>query len=294
MSTFDLSRCTLCPRNCGADRYNTAGACGEGAEMRIAKTMLHRWEEPCISGSDPDRGSGAIFFSGCPLKCVFCQNKAISRGGVGEIYSPSRLADEMRRLESDGAYNINLVSPTHFYPQIISALDIYRPALPIVVNTGGWEKPETISSLRGCADIFLTDFKYGTDDTAKAYSACAEYAETATAALKEMVKLTGAPVFDDDGMLRRGTIVRHLILPGCRKDSAAALERIYEAVGSKDIVLSLMSQYTPDFAPPNISALRRRITTFEYEYVRDAALSMGFSGYSQDISSAKSSYTPDF
>lgn len=291
---FDLSKCEVCPRRCGADRYSTPGACGEGADIRVAKVMLHQWEEPCISGSDSSRGSGAIFFSGCPLKCVFCQNKAISRGGVGEIYSTEQLSEEFKLLEAQGAYNINLVSPTHFTPQIIKALDIYRPKLPVIFNTGGWERPETISALSGYADIFLTDFKYGSNETARKYSACVEYIETAAAALKEMVHITGAPVFDSKGMLCRGTVIRHLILPGCRKDSVTALEKIAETVAPSSIILSLMSQYTPDFAPKNIPSLCRRVTTFEYEYVRDAALSMGFDGYSQDVSSAKRAYTPDF
>lgn len=291
---FDLSKCSVCPRECGADRYTAAGACGEGADMRIAKTMLHRWEEPCISGNDDSRGSGAVFFSGCPLKCVFCQNKEISRGKKGGIYSPEQLAEEFKKLISLGAYNINLVSPTHFIPQIIEAIKIYRPSVPVIFNTGGWEKAESIAALDGYADIFLTDFKYGSNETARAYSACGEYVETAASALREMVRITGSPQFDSDGMMRRGTIVRHLILPGCRKDSVAALERVAETVSPKDVILSLMSQYTPDFAPKNIPRLCRRITTFEYEYVRDAALSLGFDGYSQDTASAQRSYTPDF
>ncbi len=291
---FDLSKCDVCPRRCGADRYNAVGVCGEGADMRIAKIMLHRWEEPCISGNDSDRGSGAVFFSGCPLKCVFCQNKAISCGGAGKVYTPQELAEEFKKLETSGAYNINLVSPTHFLPQIIETLELHRPAIPVVFNTGGWERAEAVSELAGYAGIFLTDFKYGSNEIARAYSACAEYVGTAAAALKEMVRITGKPRFDSDGMLKSGTIVRHLILPGVRRDSVSALERIAEAVPPDSVILSLMSQYTPDFAPKSIPALCRRVTTFEYEYVRDAALSMGFDGYSQDVSSAKSAYTPDF
>lgn len=290
----ELENCRICPRLCGINRYISKGACGEGADIRIAKIMIHKWEEPCISGSDEKRGSGAVFFSGCPLKCVFCQNKDISRGGKGEIYTPHELADRMKSLEDSGAYNINLVSPTHFIPQIKRALDIYHPSIPIVFNTGGWERAETTASLKGYADIFLTDFKYGSNDTAKAYSACGEYLETAKSALREMVKITGKPEFDNDGMLMRGTIVRHLILPGGRRDSVKALEAVAKTVDPKNVLLSLMSQYTPDFAPESIPALRRRITTFEYEYVRDAAIKLGFEGYSQDISSARRAYTPNF
>lgn len=262
--------------------------------MRVARTMLHKWEEPCISGTDPERGSGAVFFTGCHLKCVFCQNKVISRGGEGEVYSPRRLAEEMQKLEQAGAYNINFVSPTHFTSQIIEAMDIYRPRVPAVFNTGGYELASTVEALEGYADIFLTDFKYGDDAYAAGLSACEDYVSYAAEALKAMVRVAGKPRLSEDGMMRGGVIVRHLVLPGGRHDSVIALRRVADAVGAENVILSLMSQYTPEFAPESMKSLRRKVTTFEYESVRSAALEMGFQGYCQDASSAKSCYTPDF
>lgn len=290
---YNKEKCNICPRECGADRTRKNGFCGCPDVMLVNKVMLHRWEEPCISGADENRGSGAVFFSGCNLKCVFCQNRDISRGAEGEEFAPARLAEEMKKLEASGAYNINFVTPTHYYPQIIEALRIYRPRVPVISNTGGYEKAETVKALSGYFDIFLTDFKYGDDNLAKEYSKAPDYTSVALSALSEMVKITGRPEYGEDGMMKKGVIVRHLVLPGARKSSLEALKLVAETVGAENVVLSLMSQYTPDFAP-NISPLNRRITTFEYESVRDAALSLGFNGYSQDASSAKKSYTPDF
>lgn len=294
MKKFDPSNCTLCPRNCGADRTVGVGLCGEGQDMRISKIMLHRYEEPCISGSDPARGSGAIFFSGCPLHCVYCQNKKISCGGVGDIYSPERLAKEMKRLESMGAYNVNFVTPTHFIPKIIEALDIYRPGIPTVFNTSGYEKEETVIALTGYADIFLADLKYGTEELSNAYSKAPDYTDVAIKAISRMVEITGKAEFFADGMMKKGVIVRHLVLPGGRRDSEAALSRLADEVGADNILLSLMSQYTPEFAPEEFLKLRRRVTTFEYNYVQNIALELGFSGFGQDRQSATDIYTPDF
>lgn len=294
MKKIDISKCNLCPRECGTDRTVNAGLCGEGADMRISKIMLHRWEEPCISGSDPARGSGAVFFSGCPLHCVYCQNKEISCGGVGEIYSPARLAEEMKVLEARGAYNINFVTPIHFTHRIIEALDIYRPSIPTVFNTSGYERVETVKALEGFADVFLTDLKYGSGETAGRYSSASDYPEIALCAIEEMVNLAGGAAFDGDGMMKKGVIVRHLVLPGHRKDSEKALRLLKERVGTEGILLSLMSQYTPDFAPKGLKPLSRRVTSFEYNYVRDIALEMGFEGFGQDRQSAESAYTPDF
>lgn len=294
MKNFNISECDLCPRACKANRLAGIGLCGEGAEMRISKIMLHRWEEPCISGTDSARGSGAVFFSGCPLHCVYCQNKAISGGGEGEIYSPGRLAEKMRDLEERGAYNINFVTPTHFIHRIIEALDIYRPAIPAVFNTSGYERTETLEALRGYCDVFLADMKYGTEETAEMYSAAPDYPAVAVDAIAKMTEIAGEAVFDGDGMMKKGVIVRHLVLPGHRKDSQKALRLLKERVGTENIILSLMSQYTPDFAPEGMKPLTRRVTSFEYNYVRDLALEMGFEGFGQDRQSAKSAYTPDF
>lgn len=294
MENFDIRKCDLCPRNCGADRTAGPGICGEGQDMRISKIMLHKYEEPCISGNDKERGSGAIFFSGCSLHCLFCQNKKISGGGTGRIYSPAELAGEMKRLERDGAYNINFVTPTHFYHKITEALEIYRPDLPLIYNTSGYEKADTVKSLSGYADVFLTDLKYGTGEKALAYSKAADYPSVAAKALYEMVNTVGECRFSDSGMIKKGVIVRHLVLPGGRHDSVRALQLIKNTVGTEGILLSLMSQYTPEFAPEGIKELKRRITSFEYDYVRDAALELGFSGFGQERNSSNSIYTPDF
>ncbi|MBR6651226.1 MAG: radical SAM protein [Clostridia bacterium] len=293
---FNLTSCAVCPRECGANRYKNKGYCGEGADIRVSKIMLHHFEEPVISGKSDDlRGSGAIFFSGCPLHCVYCQNNAISHGGKGSILSTAQLADEMLRLEAMGAYNINLVTPTHFTPQIIDALDIAKPKLtiPVVFNTGGYEKAETITALDGYADIFLTDFKYGTSEMAKKYSAAPDYPQIAASALSQMFRITGEPVFKD-GLMKKGIILRHLVLPGGRHDSVAALRLASESVPTDKIILSLMRQYTPEFTPDSFKELKRRITTFEYNFVLNEAISLGFDGFSQDSSSATAVFTPDF
>ena len=294
MKKFNEKSCTLCPRECRADRTVGAGACGEGAEMRIAQVMLHRWEEPCISGADKKRGSGAIFFSGCPLHCIYCQNKDINAGGAGKTYTPRELSEIFKSLEDDGAYNINFVTPTHFTDKIIETLDIYRPNIPTVFNTSSYEKEETLEALSGYADIFLADLKYSSEEIAKKYSKAPDYPTVALRAIQKMVEITGKPQFDSDGMMTKGTIVRLLVLPGQRKDAVLSLERLKEAVGTEDGILSLMSQYTPDFAPSDCKELRRRTTTFEYEFVRDCAVELGFSGFGQDRQSSTSAYTPSF
>ena len=185
MKKFDEKCCTLCPRECKADRTVGVGICGEGAQMRIAKVMLHRWEEPCISGSDPKRGSGAVFFSGCPLHCIYCQNRDISSGGSGRTYTPLELSEILRMLEKEGAYNINFVTPTHFTDKIIETLDIYKPNLPIVFNTSSYERLETLDSLSGYADIFLADLKYSSEEISKKYSKAPDYPSVALDAIKK-------------------------------------------------------------------------------------------------------------
>lgn len=290
MSGLDILRCcTLCPRQCGADRTVGAGVCGGGENVRISKTMLHRWEEPCICG---DLGTLAVFFSGCALGCVYCQNKSIGHGGTE--YGLRALAELFTELAESGAASLDLVTPSHYAPQIAEALKMCRVSVPVVYNIGGYETCETVSGYMGRADIFLTDFKYGYAETAERYSLAADYPERAETALAEMYRITGEPVWGDDGLLKRGIVLRHLVLPGERRDSVKALERAAAAVPPSSVILSLMRQYTPDFAPREYRNLCRRVTTFEYEYVRDAALEMGFSGYSQDASSASAAYTPDF
>ncbi len=215
--------CNLCPRSCNAERYEEYGRgyCKMGTLPRIARAAPHMWEEPCISGT---KGSGTIFFSGCVLSCVFCQNNEISAGGKGKIISVSRLADQIKKLEQQGVHNINLVSPTPYIESVIEAFSIYKPAIPVVYNTGGYEKPETIKRLEGIVDIYLPDMKYISSELSSKYSHASDYAEYACASIAEMVRQTGRPVFDDNGIMQRGTIVRHLILPSNTKNSIAVLE----------------------------------------------------------------------
>lgn len=290
-----MSLCTICPRECSVDRSISLGYCGESDKTVISKIMLHHWEEPCISGKIRDKGSGAVFFSGCSLKCVYCQNRDISRGGNGKEYSAQALSDVFLSLQEQGALNINLITPTHFTLQIIEALALIKDRLyiPVIWNTSGYEKVSTVKLLQPYVDIFLTDFKYSSPKTALRYSAAENYCEVAEKALYEMINITGKPLFEND-MMKKGVIVRHLVLPGSYKESIEVLNIIERTVGHNNIVLSLMSQYTPEFLQKDYKELSRRITTFEYEKVSSYAVSIGFSGYFQSRSSASAAYTPDF
>lgn len=287
--------CRLCPRVCGVDRSRKIGYCGMGNKITAAKTMLHQWEEPCISGNG---GSGAVFFSGCVLRCAYCQNYEISAEKRGREITVERLAEIFLELQEQGAENIDLVNPTHFVPQIIKALRFAKKnglRLPIVYNSGGYEKAETLKTLDGLIDIYLPDVKYFDDELARRLSNAPNYFNTAMAAVEEMVRQTGKPVLEN-GKLIRGTIVRHLVLPNCYKDSVEIVKQLGERFGG-EILFSLMSQYTPFGqvkANPEFSKMNRRITTFEYNKVLDAAIEAGLDGYMQERSSAKEEYTPEF
>lgn len=289
--------CRLCPRECGADRVNNVGFCGMKRGVRVARAALHQWEEPCISG-DPDdsgqTGSGTVFFSGCVMRCVFCQNHEVSAGGFGKDLTVERLAGIFLELQERGAYNINLVSPTPFVPQIIRALDIAKPRLniPVVYNTGGYERVETLRALEGYVDIYLPDVKYYSDDLAVELSQAPRYFETAMNAVGEMLRQTGRPQFSGD-MLKKGVVVRHLVLPYHYRDSVEVIRRVGERFG-KDVLFSLMSQYTPFWKAKEIPRLNRRITTFEYRKALDAVYAAGLEGFMQERSSAREEYTPDF
>ena len=290
-------QCTLCPRKCRADRGNgERGFCGETAQLTAARASLHLWEEPCISGT---RGSGAVFFSGCVLRCVFCQNYDISSRGVGKPITVERLCGIFLELQAQGAHNINLVNPTHFTPQVIRALEAAKArglTLPVVWNSGGYELPETLRLLEGLVDVYLPDVKYYSDELARRLSAAPDYFETAMAALDEMLRQTGAPVFSPEGLLLKGVVARHLVLPWEYRDSIEVIKRLGERFGGK-ILFSLMSQYTPFGrvrTDPAFSRMNRRITTFEYQKALDAALEAGLTGYMQENSSAKEEYTPEF
>ena len=293
--------CTLCPRACGADRAaGQSGFCGADDRFLVARAALHHWEEPCLSGAPEDaRGSGTVFFSGCTLRCCYCQNSPISQQGVGKAITPERLAGIFLRLQQDGARNLNLVTATQYLPQVRQALESARAAgltLPVVYNTGGYETLAAVKALDGYVDIWLTDFKYASPELAERYSAARNYPAVAEAALRQMLRQTGAPVYDAEGFLQRGVIVRHLALPGCVQDSRTVLQtlaRIRRETGVP-FLSSLMSQFTPFYKAAEYG-LGRRITTYEYRKVVDEAVRLGLTdGYMQEKSSAREEYTPPF
>lgn len=287
--------CMLCPRMCGARRdLGQRGFCGAGKEVRAARAALHMWEEPCISGT---RGSGTVFFSGCQLKCVFCQNHGISQGGIGAPVTEDRLADIFLSLQEKGAHNINLVSATPHTETVMRVLDRLRGGalkIPVVWNSGGYERVETMRRLDGYVDIYLPDYKYCDSERAKKYSGAADYPETALAAIREMVRQTGKYASDTDGILQRGTVIRHLVMPGGRHDSIACVDAIAENFGTDAVLFSLMSQYTPFYRAHEFPEINRRVTTFEYESVCQHVRDHGFQGFFQEKSSAKEEYTPPF
>lgn len=311
------THCTLCPRRCAADRTVQQGLCGGGAQVKLARAALHLWEEPCLSGVaaqavcapvlgdavSPEeaakRGSGTVFFSGCPLGCCYCQNYRISAQNEGVTVSVERLAAIFLELQAQGAYNINLVSATQYLPWVLAALRLARPALriPVVYNTGGYETPEALAALDGFVDIYLTDIKYVSPALSALYSGADDYFSVASAAARAMLLQTGAPCFDAEGMLQRGTIIRHLALPGAVADSKAVLDFL-STLPRGSFLTSLMSQYTPCYkarTDARYKALARRISTWEYRQVVNYAIDLGLTdGYMQEKSSAREEYTPAF
>ena len=272
--------CKLCPRHCCARRAEgRAGLCGATAELRVARAALHFWEEPPISG---ESGSGAIFFSGCPLRCVFCQNHEISQEGFGLPVTTGRLAQMMLDLRDQGALNINLVTPSHYLPHVVEAVRLARGAglgLPIVCNTSGYETVEAVRALEGTVDVWLTDYKYASGELAGRLSRAADYPEVASAALAEMlrqVRAAGGRTEGPDGRMTRGIIVRHLVLPGHTDDSCAVLDRVWDLAGN-DVDISVMNQYTPNDACRAAGGdLARAVTDEEYELVLDHSDGLGF------------------
>lgn len=283
--------CTLCPRNCGAERTaeSGAGVCRMGTQPKIARAALHMWEEPCISGT---RGSGAVFFSGCGLRCVFCQNEAISQQGEGKIVTPARLAEIFRELEAQGAHNINLVTAAHFVPAVLEALSLYRPNIPIVYNSSGYESIETLRMLSGVVDIYLPDYKYIDPNMVAMLSGARDYPEVAFAAIAEMIRQTGAPVYDENGMMQRGTLIRHLVLPGLTGDSMKILTRIRDEFPG--IPVSLMGQYTPCGRALSMPGMDRKIKKKEYARVLAHMEAIGLDGYRQELGSADGAFIPSF
>lgn len=290
-----MDHCMLCPRKCGADRKNgNIGACGIGDGIFVARAAAHRFEEPPISGQN---GSGTVFFAGCSLRCIFCQNKEISRGAYGRSYDEAGLAKLLLTLAESGVHNLNLVTATHYTDKIAYVLQKFKPQLkiPVVWNSSGYENVETLKLLEGLVDVYLPDFKYISPDLAHACSGASDYAEIATEALLEMHRQVGAAQFDANGMMTKGMIVRHLLLPGCRQDSEAVLRHLAKILPVADIRLSLMRQYTPDFAPKDAPRnLLRRVTSFEYNKAAELAEALGFEGFLQDKTAATAAYTPNF
>lgn len=293
----ESAACNLCPRMCGAKRgAGEIGVCGQTDRLKAARAALHFWEEPCISGKE---GSGTVFFSGCNLHCVYCQNRSISTGAAGKEITVERLAEIFLELQAKGANNINLVTPGHFVPQIAAALSAAKAEglhLPVVYNTGSYEYAETLKRMEGLVDIYLPDFKYMDNELAERYSHAADYSDVAKAAIAEMVRQTGPVVFEggsEDDLLKRGTIVRHLVLPGCGEDSKKIIRYLHETYGDR-VYLSIMNQFTPA-GLEQYPELNRKVTKKEYEDVVDYAIAIGVEcGFIQEGETAKESFIPAF
>lgn len=284
--------CNLCPRKCNACRteHQGNGFCGAGTLPVVARVAPHFGEEPCISGT---KGSGTVFFSGCTLKCVYCQNYEISDGHKGIAVTPKELADCYKRLEEQGVHNINLVTADHYVNAVAESLDIYKPSVPVVYNCSGYTSPKTLSILDGLVDIYLPDFKYSDDALAIKYSSAPNYVNTASAAIKEMIFQVGTPVIDEDGMMKKGVIVRHLILPSHTKNSLGVLDIIKRSY-DKQVLVSLMCQYVPVNKAHDFPKINRTITRREYEKVKFELYALGLDGFTQDLTSASTDFIPDW
>ncbi len=287
--------CSICPRHCNVDRKVETGYCGVPEQPKISKAILHMWEEPCISGT---RGSGTIFFSGCNLKCIYCQNYHISQENFGKSVSLTRLNEIIKELESKGAHNINLVNPSHYTETICQVIGELKATgeltVPIVYNSNGYETVKTLKTLEGVIDVYLPDLKYSTGEAAFKYSKAKDYPEISKKAVLEMYRQVGSPVLDKDGIIRKGLIIRHLILPGHTKESLNVLDWISNNL-PKSVYVSLMSQYTPFYAAEKYPEINRPITRKEYEKVVNHLYRLGIEeGYVQERQSADVQYIPDF
>lgn len=287
-----LEECTACPRSCKAYRgaHEGEGFCRAGMLPKVARIAPHYWEEPCISGKN---GSGAVFFSGCTLRCAYCQNYEISARGFGKETTPRELAESYQRLEGQGVHNINLVSASHYIDAVLESLSIYKPRVPVVYNCSGYESVESLRRLKGYVDIYLPDFKYADDEKALRYSSAPGYRETALSAVKEMVRQTGKPCFDDSGMLQGGVLVRHLVLPMNTKNSIAVLELLAKEFGN-EILVSLMAQYVPCGKAEKYPEINRKITAREFQKVSNRLFALGLDGFVQERKAADKGYIPDF
>ncbi len=292
MSAANNKLCRLCPRECGVDRSVSKGFCGEKNTVRIARADVHMWEEPCISGSS---GAGTVFFSGCVLKCVYCQNFEISQLSKGFEVSEERLAEIFLELQQKGVHNIDLVNPTHFVPQIIKALDIAGDKLkiPVVYNSGGYERPQTLEMLGDRVSVFLPDIKYFDAQISKKYSFAEDYFERAMEAVEKMLRIVGKPIVEN-GIIKRGVIVRHLILPNCRRDSVQIIRELRKRFAPDEILISLMRQYTPMYKAGNFKELNRHIAEFEYNSVLEELEKAGFDGFAQQKGADNEQFVPKF
>ena len=288
-----LKQCMICPRKCGVNRYEKRGYCGASNKVKVAYFSLHEWEEPIISGT---QGSGTIFFSHCNLKCLYCQNKKISIDGYGKEISNKRLKEIMLELQAKGAHNINLVTPTHYAPQIVSVLHKIKGnelKIPVVYNTSSYENVGTIMMMRNLVDIYLADLRYFDDSLAKNYSDCNNYFEIATYAIDEMARQVGTPIFNDAGILQKGLVVRVLIIPGHLDDAKKIIEYLYKTY-QDDIFISIMNQYTP-INTCIYSNLNRKLTQDEYDEVIKYALELGVkNAFIQEEETASESFIPPF
>ena len=287
-----MEKCMLCPRKCNIDREKRTGFCGMGTALTAARASLHFWEEPCIAGYG---GAGTVFFSGCNLRCVYCQNREISAGGRGREITVTRLREIFDELIFDGAECIDLVTPTHFADRVAEALSAEKLPVPVVYNCGGYESIETLKTLEGLIDVYLPDYKYADSALAARLSKAPDYPETALAAIKEMARQTGDWTMDEDGLLLKGMLERHLVLPGFIENTLDCLDILTEAFTEKNALLSVMSQYTPPPFPLEEPSLNRRLTQAEYDRVIDYLCLLGRDdAYIQELSSAKEEYTPAF
>lgn len=286
--------CKLCPRNCGVNRKNNIGFCGQSDKLYAARAALHMWEEPCISG---EQGSGTVFFTGCNLRCVYCQNRQIAVGGTGFEITAKRLSEIFLKQQENGAHNINLVTPTHYVPHIIEALDMVRGkslTIPVLYNCGGYESVETLKLLRGYVDIYMPDFKYMDKTIAKKYSNAEDYPEMAKLAIEEMVLQSGGCVFDENGIMKKGVIVRHLVLPSYVQNSMQVIKYLHQTYGQK-IYMSIMNQYTPMPYVSKYPEINRTVTEAEYDEVINYAVQIGVeNAFVQEGTAARESFIPLF
>ena len=282
--------CDLCPRECRIERTEyTGGYCSVGTLPKVARIAPHHDEEPILSGTN---GAGTVFFSGCSLRCVYGQNYEISARTRGRIITPYELSEEYRRLEAMGVHNIEFVTPTHYIGAILESLQYYRPKLPLIYNSSGYDKVESLRRLEGVIDIYLPDFKYSDDALAKRLSSCGDYAQTAAAAITEMIRQTGEPVIEN-GLMKRGVMIRHLVLPSHVRNSIGVLDAIHANWGTR-IPVSLMSQYFPAGRAADFPDIDRRITRREYEKVLDRLYALELDGFAQDMESADKKYVPEW